>query len=107
MMRMSEKTGKWLDGDQALDQAIHRILRTPKGSMVLNRNFGSMIFDYVDMPVMEAKAHISHELFRCMGEFLPQFKIEKLGFGEEKDSLSLTITGSYAGRPETTIKISS
>jgi phage baseplate assembly protein W len=77
---MCEKTGKWLYDDDALEQSIRRILKTPKGSQVLNRTFGSQLFKFVDKPLTEIRAHMSHEIFRSLGEQLPGFKIEKIEF---------------------------
>lgn len=96
MMCMCEKTGKWLYDDDAIEQSIRRILRTPKGSMVMNRTFGSRLFEFIDQPANEILPHISHEIFRSLMEFIPEFKIKAIHF----TNLQVEIIGAYAGKTQ-------
>lgn len=51
MQGMSAATGKPLAGDDHLRQSIARILTTPIGSRVAQREFGSLLPELVDQPM--------------------------------------------------------
>lgn len=51
MRGMSVTTGKPLEGMDHLRQSITDILRTPIGSRVMRRDYGSRLFELVDAPL--------------------------------------------------------
>jgi phage baseplate assembly protein W len=51
MIGMSRQTGKALEGDAHLAQSIHDILTTSKGSLVMQRAYGSNLPDIIDQPL--------------------------------------------------------
>src|SRR5689334_3853401 len=50
MIGMDAATGKALDGNAHLAQSIGDILFTPLGSLIMRRDYGSMLFDLIDQP---------------------------------------------------------
>ena len=54
MIGTHEITGQALDGDALLAQMIRDVLKTPVGSRVLNRDYGSRLFELVDAPASPA-----------------------------------------------------
>ena len=62
MIRMCEKTGRKLSGTRALQQAISRTLRTPKGLQVANRSFGSNVPSLLDQPIIIAATAIKAQV---------------------------------------------
>ena len=51
MIGMDRHTGRTVDGLPHLAQSIHDILTTPKGSVVMNRAYGSVLPDIIDQPI--------------------------------------------------------
>lgn len=54
MKGMDATTGKVLEGKALLSQSIQDILMTPIGSRVMNRDYGSLVFDMLDHPGNDA-----------------------------------------------------
>lgn len=50
MSGMNNTTGKYLADNEHLSQSIADILNTPLGSRVMNRSYGSNIFELIDAP---------------------------------------------------------
>ncbi|MCW9041744.1 MAG: GPW/gp25 family protein [Pseudopelagicola sp.] len=48
---MNRHTGRQIDGAAHLAQSIHDILTTPKGSLVMLRDYGSDLPDVIDQPL--------------------------------------------------------
>jgi len=48
---MDRDTGKALSGRDHLEQSVTDILTTPIGTRVMNRDYGSNLFELVDTPV--------------------------------------------------------
>jgi len=51
MSGMNRHTGRALEGTAHLAQSIHDILTTPKGSLVMERDYGSDLPDIIDQPL--------------------------------------------------------
>ncbi len=51
MRGMNRRTGRALEGRAHLEQSVEDILTTPLGTRVMNREYGSRLFDLVDTPV--------------------------------------------------------
>lgn len=56
MAGMDRKTGKRITGRRRLAQRIADVLTTPIGSCVMRRDYGSRLFELVDMPATPATA---------------------------------------------------
>lgn len=55
-----------------IDQAIHIILTTPKGSDLLRPKFGSDVFRYLDYPINRARPHIVRETIDAIRQWEPR-----------------------------------
>lgn len=51
MIGMDATTGKHLAGREHVRQSVRDILATPIGSRIMNREYGSRLFELVDAPV--------------------------------------------------------
>lgn len=67
-------------------QNVRTIVTTLKGSVPLDRAFG-IDSDVIDLPVQQAMARLSNEIFQAVKKYEPRAKIESISF-----------TGEDAGR---------
>lgn len=51
MIGMNRHTGRKIEGAAHLAQSIHDILTTPKGTLVMRRDYGSDLPDVIDRPL--------------------------------------------------------
>lgn len=51
---MHRENGQPLSGRDHIEQSVVDILTTPIGSRVLNREYGSALFDLIDTPISQA-----------------------------------------------------
>lgn len=93
----SATTGKSLTGLQHLRQSISDILRTPIGSRVMRRDYGSRLFSLIDAPMnrttlMELYASTADALER----WEPRFRLESVqAVAAEPGRIELDLTGEY------------
>lgn len=91
------KTGKAISGIDHLRQSIADILRTPIGSRVMNRAYGSRLFELVDAPMnSRTVAAIYSSIADALNKWEPRFKLSS----SQVDSgtagqLVITLTGTY------------
>lgn len=90
-------TGKRLSGIQHLRQSISDILRTPIGSRVMRRRYGSRLFQLIDAPMNRATLL---DLYAATGEALdewePRFRLESVqAVSAAPGRIELDITGEY------------
>lgn len=94
-------TGRVLTDWEHVEQSIGVILRTPKGSRVMRRDFGSNVPSYTDMPMTEQIIlAIMVEAATALAEQEPRFVLRGAGVqGASADGkLTLAIRGSYYPR---------
>jgi len=97
MTGMNAATGKHLDGLAHLRQSISDILRTPLGTRVMRREYGSGLFELIDRPVnrtwlVEAYAAVVAALDR----WEPRFKLKKIKMqAVAAGTVTLDLTGIY------------
>jgi len=103
MAGMSAETGKALEGLAHLRQSVRDILSTPIGSRVMNREYGSRLFELVDDPVDQ---RFQVEVYAAVAEALrrwePRLRLERVRLVEVRDEGPVfTIEGVYLpeGRP--------
>ncbi|MFV0350200.1 MAG: GPW/gp25 family protein [Halodesulfovibrio sp.] len=105
MRGMNAITGKALSGRDHLLQSIGDILRTPIGSRVMRRNYGSRIPALLDAP---ANADTVIEVYAAVAEALdawePRFKLESVTLisASSEGALELLVKGTElddSGRP--------
>ena len=61
-----------VEGADDIDQAIHIILGTPKGSDPHRPDFGSDIWRYLDRPVDQAIPHVVREVVEAIKKWEPR-----------------------------------
>ncbi|MBD3610535.1 MAG: GPW/gp25 family protein [Gammaproteobacteria bacterium] len=47
---MNRTTGKHISGMDEINQSVNDIIMTPIGSRVMNRDYGSYVFEFIDHP---------------------------------------------------------
>lgn len=96
MSGMDRKTGQLMRDDVAhMRQSILDILTTPIGSRVMNREYGSRLFDLID-----ASTQSTIDFYAATAEAIerwePRFKLQTVEISAIKPGeLELSITGVY------------
>lgn len=90
-------TGKHLDGLAHLRQSISDILRTPIGSRVMLRRYGSRLFSLIDAPLNRSTLL---DLYAATGEAIrewePRFKLERVeAVSAAPGRIELDLYGEY------------
>jgi phage baseplate assembly protein W len=97
MIGMDASTGKQLDGTAHLAQSIGKILRTPLGTRVMRRDFGSALFELIDFPANAANAMLIRAATAlALRKWEPRLSIAKIGVSGALADGTLVI--SIAGR---------
>ncbi|MCW8965370.1 MAG: GPW/gp25 family protein [Candidatus Pacearchaeota archaeon] len=97
MSGMSNTTGKAIDGNEHLSQSIADILNTPLGSRVMNRSYGSNIFELIDAPgnpasFLKLYAAAIDALLRWESRILP-VRVQVTGGELDKGVFELALDG--------------
>lgn len=101
------KTGKAISGIDHLRQSIGDILRTPIGSRVMSRDYGSRLFELVDAPMNSRTiAAIYAGIADALNKWEPRFKLSSSQVDAQSTPgrIVITLTGVYE---EKTITINS
>lgn len=107
MRGMNAVTGKHVDGIGHLRQSIADILRTPIGSRVMNRGYGSRLFELTDAPMnSRTVAAIYAAIADALNKWEPRFKLSssEVDTRTTPGRIVVTLTGIYE---EKTITINS
>lgn len=96
MSGMNRQTGKIILSDKEHTlQSIDDIITTPKGSRVMNRKYGSDLFELIDDPVNK-KIDIYAAVAQSLDEFEPRFELESIKLSNDTDGrLFITVEGMY------------
>jgi phage baseplate assembly protein W len=94
---MCRDTGKLLGELAHLKQSIVDILTTPVGSRIMRRDYGSRLFELVDMPINDLlKVKIYSESAEALGRWEPRFKCSKVTITTiESGKIELLLEGEY------------
>lgn len=98
MRGVNQFTGKALEGMEHLRQSITDILRTPVGSRVMRREYGSRIPDLIDAPVTEETiVEIYAEIGKAISRWEPRFKLQNVRIvrTDELGRIELDLTGYF------------
>lgn len=90
-------TGKRLGGLQHLRQSISDILRTPIGSRVMRREYGSRLFRLIDAPMNRSTLL---DVYAAVGDALdlwePRFRLESVqAVSAQPGRIELDLIGEY------------
>lgn len=96
---MDRQTGRKITGDAHLAQSIADILTTPKGTLVMLRDYGSDLPDIIDQPINgETLIDVYQATAEALDLWEPRLKLERVqitqaraGFAELE--LSAEVTG--------------
>jgi phage baseplate assembly protein W len=84
---MDRNTGRPIDGVARLQQSVRDILETPIGTRVMNREYGSRLFELLDSPVDD---HFRVEVFAAVADAVrrwePGFQLKRVRLVEVKDT---------------------
>jgi phage baseplate assembly protein W len=92
MIGMNARTGTALSGDAHLAQSIGDILSTPVGTRLMQRDYGSLLFELIDQPVNGAL----HMLLRAataiaLRRWEPRLKLDRVRIDGEPAAGNLTV----------------
>ena len=96
MSGMDRRSGKFIlsDKDHML-QSIEDILTTPKGSRVMNREYGSDLFNLIDQPTNN-KIDIYSAIAYALDHWEPRFKLKDISIQQSTEGvLMISINGAY------------
>lgn len=90
-------TGKALSGIAHLRQSVSDILRTPLGSRVLRRDYGSRLMALVDAPLNgETMTELVAATAEALDRWEPRLSLERVKVTElEGGKVSLAVYGKY------------
>lgn len=96
---MSRSTGKAITGAEHIAQSVGDILRTPIGSRVMRRDYGSLLSEMIDQPQNDAlDLQIKVAIFMALLKWEP--RVELLSVTTERNAdgrMIVNLTGQYAG----------
>lgn len=76
---MNRETGRAITDAEHISQSCGDILRTPVGSRVMRRDYGSLLFSLIDMPQTEAlKLQIMCACYMALLKWEPRISISAL-----------------------------
>ena len=76
---MDAETGKPLEGVAHLKQSIWDILRTPLGSRVMRRDYGSRIFSMLDQPInQELVLQLQAAVAEALTTYEPRLRLSRV-----------------------------
>lgn len=102
MRGMNAATGKPLDGLDHLRQSIGDILRTPLGSRVMNRGYGSRLFELIDAPMHEGTIAAMHAATaEALTKWEPRFRLARSIVRRSAGALTITLEGTLQGEAVT------
>ena len=98
MIGVNQITGKHLDGMEHLRQSITDILRTPIGTRVMRRDYGSKIPDLIDAPMTQENViEIYAEIGKALARWEPRVRLTNVRIVNNDDAgrTELELTGNY------------
>lgn len=97
MRGIDSTTGKELTGIAHLRQSVWDILRTPLGSRVMRRTYGSRLFDLIDAPLNRFTiAEIYSAVVDALGTWEPRIQVESVVIASAAPGeVVLDLTGKY------------
>ena len=95
---MNRSTGKRLNESAQLLQSIQIILSTPLGSRVMRPDFGSELYNLVDVPLTDInKLRIYKATIEALNKWEKRIKVRKVSATErpEQGEIELNIAATY------------
>jgi len=97
MLGISGETGRPIDGVDHLRQSVTDILRTPIGSRVLRRDYGSRLFELIDAPANQSSLMDFYAAtVDALARWEPRMRVDKVNASmPEPGRLLLAVEGVY------------
>lgn len=97
MAGMNASTGKTISGIDHLRQSIIDILTTPIGTRVMQRDYGSRLYQLVDSPINSATlVQIYAAAVEALSIWEPRFVVDRVqAESAEPGKVVLALTGQY------------
>ena len=97
MQGIDATTGRTLSGKAHLRQSITDILRTPVGSRVMRRDYGSRLFNLIDAPVTPSfKSECYAAVAEALDQWEPRFKLTQVKIVRiKKGQVTFDLFGDY------------
>jgi uncharacterized protein len=94
---MNASTGKRLGGLEHMRQSVADILRTPLGTRVMRRDYGSELPRLIDAPInRETITKIIAAGVTAINKWEPRFRVKKINVvTASPGSVELDVTGDY------------
>ena len=102
---MDMHTGKAISLEDHIKQSIYTILLTPKGSRVLNREFGSNLHQYLDMPINAVGALLGSEIINSISQGETRIKINKVKVSKAASNGSFDLQITYNNNQTTNLTL--
>lgn len=102
MKGMNVATGAPIDGEAHLGQSIADILTTPIGSRVMRRDYGSLLFELIDMPFNAATRALLHAATAiALARWEPRLILRRvmIVLGRTPGEVILSLEGERTDRP--------
>ncbi|HEM8291001.1 TPA: GPW/gp25 family protein [Providencia stuartii] len=78
---MNAKTGRGLTDSEHIRQSIADILRTPIGSRVMRRQYGSLLYDLIDQPQNPAlRLKIMSACYMALMQWEPRVRLQAIDY---------------------------
>lgn len=71
----SDALGQVVTDIADVEQCIRTILETPRGSVPHRPLFGSIVYQYIDAPVNEARPYVVREVFQALRAWEPRIDV--------------------------------
>ena len=85
MIGMDRQTGRVLSGDAHLAQSIEDILTTPKGTLVMRRDYGSDLPGLIDQPLNgETTIDAIQAIAEALDTWEPRISIDRIQITEAR-----------------------
>lgn len=74
----SDQLGQVVTDVDDVEQCIRIILETPRGSDPHRPLFGSLVYQYIDAPINEARPYVVREVFQALRDWEPRIDVVKV-----------------------------
>lgn len=99
MIGMNKQTGRRIAGIDHIRQSISDILTTPIGSVVMNREYGSLLSELIDHPTNSANTlRLMSATVMAISQWEPRVAINRVGvvLGDMAGEMFIDLKGSLA-----------
>ncbi|NLR73592.1 GPW/gp25 family protein [Leeia aquatica] len=86
-----------VEAEADIAQAIHIILRTPKGSDPHRPDFGSNLHLYVDYPVNQVRPHLVREAVEAIRQWEPRCELVRVHPETDASHITMRVQWRLAG----------